>query len=253
MPNRSSKIISAALLAVLILFFSGCVTMYNPATERKETLLINTPQEVSLGVDMDKELQVKLKMSNSLPMNRRLNSIGSKLVKFSDRQDLSYHFQVVSDKELNAFAIPGGFVYVNSGLMDVANDNELAGVIAHELGHIAAKHSVKRLQTVMGYQLFLGLVSGLSGQPIMNDAINIVFNLVNLGYSRKDELLADKLSVRYVRRAGYSPIGLVTFFKKLKQEGEKKGSSSKLAFLSSHPPIQDRIVQVEEEIKLYPY
>jgi predicted Zn-dependent protease len=253
MLNRSNKLISKALLAVLLFFFSGCVTMYNPATKKKETLLINTPQEVSLGVDMDKELQVKLKMSNSPQMNKRLNSIGEKLVKFSDRNDINYHFRVVSDKELNAFAIPGGFVYVNSGLMDIANDDELAGVVAHELGHIAAKHSVKRLQTVMGYQIFLGLVSGISGQPVMNDALNIVFNLVNLGYSRKDELLADKLAVRYVRRTGYSPIGLVTFFEKLKREGEKRGSNSKLVFLSSHPQIQDRIVKVEEEMKLNPY
>lgn len=253
MLNRSSKFISATLLTILILLSGGCVTMYNPATEKKETLLINTAQEVSLGADMDSKLQKKLKISNSWPMNIRLKAIGSKLTKFSDRQDLSYHFRVVDDKELNAFAIPGGFIYVNSGLMSVANDDELAGVIAHEIGHIAAKHSVKQLQTVMGYQLFLGLVSGISGQTDMNDAINIVFNLVNLGYSRNDELLADKLAVRYVRRAGYSPIGLVTFFGKLKKEGEKKGSNIKLVFLSSHPPITERIARVQEEMKLNPY
>ena len=253
MLNRSNKTILAALLVFLIFTFCGCVTIYNPATEKRETFFIDTRQEVSLGMDMDKELLAKLKILNSPQMNSRINSIGAKLIRFSDRTDLTYHFKVVNDKELNAFAIPGGFVYVNSGLMNVANDDELAGVMAHEIGHIAARHSVKRLQTGLGYQIVIGLVTGMSGQLAMNDAMNIVFNLVDLGYSRKDEFLADKLAVRYVRRAGYSPIGIVTFFKKLKREGEKKGTNNKLVFLSSHPQIEERIAKVEQEMQLSPY
>ncbi len=105
----------------------------------------------------------------------------------------------------------------------------------------------------MGYQIILGIITGISGQTDINNALNIVFNLVNLGYSRKDEFLADKLAVRYVRRAGFSPIGLITFFNKLKEAGEKQSTGPKLVFLSSHPPIEQRIARIEEEIKLYPY
>ncbi len=253
MASRSSKFILTAILGSLIFFFCGCATIYNPATGRKETMLISTQQEVALGTDMDKELYAKLKITNSPRLNIRLNFIGAKLAKISDRQDLAYHFRVVEDKELNAFATPGGFIYVNTGLMETANDDELAGVVAHEIGHVAARHSAKRLQSALGYQLILGIISGVTGQPAMGDAINIVFNLVNLGYSRKDELLADKLAVRYVRRAGYSPIGLVTFFEKLKKEGEKKGASGKLVFLSSHPQIEERISRIQEEMNLNPY
>ncbi len=147
----------------------------------------------------------------------------------------------------------GGFIYVNYGLIESANDDELAGVVAHEIGHIAARHSVKQLQTAMGYQIVLSIITGMNGQADINSALNVVFNLVNLGYSRKDEFLADKLAVRYVRRAGFSPIGLITFFNKLKEEGDKKGTGSKLVFLSSHPPIEQRIARIAEEIKLYPY
>lgn len=255
MHNRLRKFRFSLIIFLSILTFSsiGCITIYNPATERNETFLIDTRQEVALGREMDKELQTKLKILNSPQMNNRLSLIGAKLAGFSDRKDLTYHFKVVNDKELNAFAIPGGFVYVNSGLIESANDDELAGVVAHEIGHIAARHSVKQLQTVMGYQLVLSIITGISGQTDINNALNIVFNLVNLGYSRKDEFLADKLAVRYVKRAGFSPIGIITFFEKLKKEGEKKRTNSRLVFLSSHPPIDQRISRVEQEINLYPY
>jgi predicted Zn-dependent protease len=160
---------------------------------------------------------------------------------------------VVKDKELNAFAIPGGFVYLNSALVEAATDDELAGVIAHEIGHIAAKHSVKKLQTVLGYQILIGIITGASGQASTSQALDVVFNLVNLGYSRKDELLADKLAVRYVRRANYNPNAIITFFRKLQKDAEAKGQNYQVAFLSSHPAIEERIAYIEEQIRLNPY
>lgn len=253
MRNRLKKSTNFIIFILLIFFTSGCVTIYNPATERKETLFLDTQSEVALGVDMDNQLQTKLKILHDPQMQYRLDSIGGKVATYSDRQDLSYHFRIVKDNELNAFAIPGGFVYVNSGLMAVANDAELAGVLAHEIGHIAARHSVKKLQTVMGYQIIMNIVLGRSGQSATGQAIDIVFNLVNLGYSRQDEFLADKLAVRYTRRAGFSPLGIITFFAKLKAEAEKKGPGINLVFLSSHPPIEERIARVENEVRLYPY
>ncbi len=210
----ASSIISLLLLSLT----SGCVTIYNPATERKETLLIDTPSEIEMGRQMDKEIRKKMKMAQDFVMESRLNYIGNKIARVSDRQDVTYRFQIVNDKELNAFAIPGGFVYVNSGLMNIATDDELACVLAHEIGHIAARHSVKKLQSTMGYQLLLGLALGISGQQAMGQALDIVFDLVSLGYSRKDELLADKLSVRYAKRAGFNPYGMATFLKKLQNE-----------------------------------
>ena len=220
MPGKFKKLFFLFFCAFLI---SGCVTVYNPATERNETLFIDTASEVSLGQDMDKQLAKQLKILNDPQMQYRLDSIGAKLAAYSDRQDLTYHFKIVKDKELNAFAIPGGFVYVNSGLMQTANDAELAGVLGHEIGHIAARHSAKKLQTAMGYQLIMNIVMGASGQGATGQAIDIVFNLVNLGYSRQDEFLADKLSVKYTKRAGFNPYGMVTFFEKLKKEAEKNG------------------------------
>lgn len=228
------------------------MTIYNPATQKKETLLIDTESEIALGRDMDSQIQKKLKILSDPQMQYRLENIGNRVAAASDRGDLAYHFKIVKDKELNAFAIPGGFIYVNSGLMDIAGDDEVACVLAHEIGHIAARHSVKKLQAVMSYQIIMGIALGISGKQGIVKATDIAFDLVNLGYSRKDEFLADKLSVKYAKRAGFNPYGMVTFFEKLKKEAEKKGPNFNLVFLSSHPPIEERIKNVEKEITFNP-
>lgn len=240
------------IVFLAILCLSGCVTIYNPATQRKETLLIGTESEVALGRDMDMQIQKTLKISQDYHIQQRLNAIGDRIANSSDRQDVNYHFGIVNDKELNAFALPGGFVYVNSGLMNISADDELACVLAHEIGHVAARHSVKKLQAIMGYQIIMGIALGLSGQQSIVKATDIVFNLVNLGYSRKDELLADRLAVKYAKKAGFNPQGMVTFFEKLKKEAETKGQNFNLVFLSSHPPIEERIKNVRNEIALNP-
>jgi predicted Zn-dependent protease len=239
------KIRSVILICCLILL-SGCTTIYNPATGQRESLFIDTKTEVSLGSDMAKEISREKKIVKDLKLNERLGNIAKRIAAISDRQDLNYHFYIVDEKEFNAFAIPGGSVYINSGLMQAANDDELAAVVGHEVGHIAARHSVKRLQAVLGYQLLTSIALGVSGQGQVLQAVDVVFNVVVLGYSRKDEYLADKLGVKYAKAAGFNPYGMVTFFQKLKQEG--KNTSFNLVFLSSHPPIDERIKQAQKEI-----
>lgn len=245
------KINNYILVIILLLTFlvSGCTTIYNPATQRREIRLIDTEKEVALGNQMDSEVRKKLKILRDTQKQQRLNTIGLKVASASDRQDLDYHFAIVKDKEFNAFAIPGGFIYVNSGLLDNATDDELACVVGHEIGHVAARHSIKKLEANLGYQMVVNIALGISGQPAMAQAMDIVFDLTNLGYSRKDELLADKLSVKYARKAGYNPYGMVTFFKKLEAEAKKKGGSLSIEIFSSHPDIQERIKKVEEEIR----
>lgn len=225
---------------------SGCTTIYNPATGQKEILLIDTQAEISLGKDIEKQISSEMKLFNDPGMQERLEKIAKRISAVSDRQDLEYHFYIVDEKEFNAFAIPGGSVYLNSGLIKEANDDELAAVIAHEVGHVAARHSVKRLQTVLGYQIITAIAIGASGQGQVLQATDVVFNVVILGYSRKDEYLADKLAIKYSKSAGFNPYGMITFFQKLKQEA--KDTAFQLVFLSSHPPIDERIKQAEKEI-----
>ena len=231
---------------IFILFFlSGCTTLYNPATGQQETLL-NTQTEISLGKDMARQINSEMELLNDPNMQERLEGIARRISAVSDRKDIDYNFSIVKDNEFNAFAIAGGGVYINNGLMNAANDDELAAVIGHEVGHVAARHSIKKLQAVLGYQLISSIALGSTGQGQILQAVNVVFNVVALGYSRKDEYLADKLGVKYTKKAGFNPQGMITFFQKLKNEG--KNTTFNLVFLSSHPPIDERIKQAEKEI-----
>lgn len=245
------KINKFSVILCLIVLSVGCVTIYNPATERNETLLIDTAGEVSLGRDMDTQVQRRFKIMDEPLMLGRLNAIGKQVSAVSDRQDLKYYFRIIKDKDLNAFAIPGGFIYVHSALMEAANNDELAAVLAHEIGHIAARHSVKKLQADLGYQLIMNIILGLSGGQGVQRITDTFFNIIGLGYSRQDEFLADRLSVKYTRKAGFNPNGAVTFFEKLKKEAQTRGPDFRPVIFSSHPPIEERIKNVKNEIEKF--
>lgn len=251
MPNRLSKI-NFLIIFVGILLLNGCSTIYNPATQRREFYFIGPKKEISIGRSMDRQIQGSFPILLDPKMNERLSIIGALVSGVSDRKKLTYQFRIINNPELNAFAIPGGFVYVNSGLINLANDDELACVLGHEIGHIAARHSVKRLQVNMGYNFLINVAANLTGQHLAANAVNIAFNIIQNGYSRQDEFLADRLAVKYARKANFNPNGMVTFFEKMQQEAQKRGSGFKFFFLSSHPPIKERIKQVKNEIAKSP-
>ncbi len=230
------------IIAIILTFLiSGCSTIYNPATGRDEIILIGAKTEVAWGRSMADGFKNKLKISNNKALMNRLESIGKKVSGFSDRKELEYHFYVVEDKEINAFALPGGFIFVNSGLIESATDDELACVVAHELGHIAAKHSVKRLQLSIPISIIMAIASNKIDNAYLVKAMDITETTISLGFSRGDERLADKLAVKYAYNSGYNPDGMISFFKKLDNESKKQGKSSPFVYFSSHPPIEERI------------
>jgi beta-barrel assembly-enhancing protease len=242
-----------ALLSLLILFCSGCATTYNPATGRSEAIFINTASEVAIGNSAASQIAQKYKLSDDRQALNRLESIGKGVAAASDRQDLDYKFYLIEDETLNAFTIPGGHVYIFRGLYDKLYDDELAAVMAHEIGHVAARHIVKKMQASMGYQLLstIALVAYTSGQDDKKKrqagyiayAGATAFNLVQLGYSRQDEYEADELAVKYSKAAGYDPDGMRRALEVLKQE-EKKGLPVPY-ILRSHPYIDERIERLE--------
>jgi predicted Zn-dependent protease len=237
--------ISVALLAIGSLLMSGCATLYNPATEKKELVLITTPMEVMLGKNTAMQAAKQYSFVKDPKQVSKVTEIGEKLAKVSDRTDLKYHFAVVEDKEINAFTIPGGYIYINSGLMDITNDDELACVIGHEIGHVAARHIAKKLQVQLGYGILMNIALRNANVSQMQEAINITFNLAQLGYSREDELLSDRLGAKYAYKAGYDPRAMITFLKKLK---EKDKDEMGPVFLRSHPYASKRIEMMEKQI-----
>lgn len=240
MQNRN--IIFIFILSTIL---CGCVSEYNLATGREEALFYSTDKEISLGRSISKQVEKKFKLLHNMSARQRVEVIGQKIAAICDRKDLVYYFRVLDEEGVNAISLPGGYIYLNKGLLDVATDDELACVIAHEIGHIVARHSMKKLQTSMGYMLGMILAHQTKGTKDAVRGADLAFGQIMLGYSRQDELLADKVGVVYAGRAGFKPRAMISFLNKLKEIKRKKPLGP-LSYNRTHPYIADRIVAVKQ-------
>lgn len=205
--------------------------------------------EIKMGKSYSMELEKSVKFVNDPVVNEYVNRIGQNLVKNSDAK-VPFTIKIIDSDEVNAMALPGGFFYVNSGLILTAdNEAEMAGVMAHEIAHVAAHHAARE-QTRMNYAqlgtiplIFMG---GWTGYGIY-EAANIGIPITFLQFSRDFEAQADFLGVEYMYRAGYDPEAFVTIFEKLQNLEKTKPSAFAKAF-STHPQTPDRIESTQKEI-----
>lgn len=239
------------LLAVasLFLFFSGCATIYNPATGRQETV-IDSSVEIALGNLARAQMGlVSLKMGKVSPEDwTRVQAIGKRIAAMSDRKDVPYQFGIIQEKSINAFTLPGGTIYIHTGTLAMATDDELAAVIAHEVGHVAARHVAKHLRADLGFTALLSIAqaAGVSAEAArLSDSL---YGLFSRGFSRQDELEADRLGIRYTDRAGFDPQAMVTFFDKLLTKHPEGPMEHASVWQSTHPLTADRIAKAKEEI-----
>lgn len=237
-------------LTVIFLFFilSGCSTEYNIVTGQEESFYYSTDKETQMGLAISRQVEEEYKPVEDPLLQKRVEDIGKKIAAVCDRKDIDYHFKVLEEEEVNAVSLPGGFVYINKGLIDkVANDNELAGVLAHEVGHIVARHSIKKLQALQGYSVLRLLVAVAPQGGSVGNAADVAFTELLLGYSREDELLADQLGARYAKLAGYDPHGMIDFLEKLQEINKRKPLRPK-SYFRTHPYVADRIRVVKQEL-----
>ncbi len=238
----------AAFCMLPTVFLSGCSTEYNIVTKQEEKYYYSTDSEVKMGKSIDRQVQKQYKFAADPLQEKRVEDIGKKIAAVSDRKEIDYHFRVLEDKEVNAVSLPGGYIYVNSGLLDkVSNDDELACVLAHEVGHIVARHSIKKLQAMQSYTVLRLLAAVTPGTAEIGSAADSAFTQFLLGYSREDELLADQLGARYARLAGYDPHGMITFLTKLQDINRRKPLQTR-SYYKTHPYVPDRIRVVKQEI-----
>ena len=248
MAGRRAVLSMAMTLAAAL--SAGCATIYNPATERQETV-IDTPTEILLGNIAKTQMGLfSLKMGRVDPEQlARVQRIGAELATVSDRQDLAYRFGVIQDKELNAFTLPGGTVYVNSGLVAKADDDELAAVLGHEVGHAAARHAAKHLQADLGFMVLVQIAGAAGAGGGAVDVADSLYGLFSSGFSRGDELEADRLGIKYASRAGYDPEGMVTFFEKMQEEERNDWRPEPPVWERTHPLTSERIAQAKKELE----
>jgi len=234
-------------IVLLIIFSISCVTT-GPGG-KTDFIFISTEEEIEIGRQVAAEVESKEKLLRNTIVQNYVNNVGQKIASVSDRQDVKYSFKVIDKKDINAFACPGGFIYVYSGLLETLdNEAQLAAVLAHEISHIVARHSIKKLQNIYGYSILAQIALGDKTEGAAGDIVNVAASLILQGYSRDNEFEADRYGVLYSKNAGYNPKAMVQVFEKFKKmEGSRPPAI--LGLLSSHPPAEDRIERVEGEIQ----
>jgi beta-barrel assembly-enhancing protease len=201
-------------------------------------------EEIKTGKEINDEIIQKgdIKLYKNADLNSYLDRIGQKLAANSERTDIPYIFQIVNDKDINAFATMGGYVYINTGLMTKAdNEAELASVMAHEIAHITSRHAVKQIRQEAISQGILS-AAGLEQSKVVQIGVSVALDLPN---SRGDELEADSKGLETLKKTGYAPAGMLSFMAKLQQE---TGNSSVPTILSTHPATKDRIAALKKQI-----
>jgi predicted Zn-dependent protease len=238
--NLARWFILAAVLAAI-----ACAV--NPVSGKKELMFFSEEREIAMGQETDRQIRQQFGIYGDKALNEYVNRIGQSMVPYSHRPNLKHHFTVLDTPVVNAFAAPGGFIYVTRGILALMNSEaELAVVLGHEMGHVAARHSVKQLSGQMLAQIGL-IVGSIISKDIRKVAglAGIGMQLLFLKFSRSDEYQADALGVSYARQAHYSPGEMLRFFSALENMSGGSTSHKIPTFLSTHPMTKDRIARVK--------
>ncbi|MCE2954730.1 MAG: M48 family metallopeptidase [Gemmatimonas sp.] len=210
-----------------------------------------TAQEVAMGSQYAQQIEQQLPMVRDPEIVRYINVLGDSIARVVDDRSLTWRFNVVDQPEINAFAVPGGHIYVNRGLIErTTNMSELAGVLGHEIAHVTQRHSMKQMAAAQraNYGLSIGCILAPSFcQGLAGTGVSVLAQAGFAKFSRDDETESDRFGVKYVTRAGIDPRGMPSMFRILLRERERNPGSVE-AWFASHPIEESRIRTTEEEI-----
>jgi predicted Zn-dependent protease len=217
---------------------------------------VSTQQEVAFGQDYANQINRQLPLVRDAAINNYVNSLGRRIAANADPRGIRYTFYVVNSDVVNAFAIPGGHIYVNRGLIDHSdNMSELAGALAHEIGHVVERHGIEQVQRAQNANTMLGVLYGvlLRRNPgtVERAAVNVGGSAVFASYGRGAEREADQVAVGYLVRTGINPMGMVTLFEELLAQ-QRRAPSRVEQWFSTHPTSQERVNNTRAIIQATP-
>jgi predicted Zn-dependent protease len=239
-------LVERALLVGLILFQISCAR--NPVTGKKQLVLMSESQEIQLGKESDPEIMAFFGRYEDPDLQAFITEKGNEMAAVSHRPHLAYDFKIVDSPVINAFAVPGGFVYFTRGIMaHFNNEAEFAGVLGHEIGHVTARHSViQQRNNLLGQ---LGMIAGVVLVPQLSEFIEPLsqgMQLALLSFGRDAERQSDELGVEYSSKIGYDAREMAGFFETLERQQEKAGGGTVPEFLSTHPSPGERNLTVAQ-------
>lgn len=225
---------SHVLVVMLVLFACSFLISGCPPES-----LVSVNQEVQIGQESAREIESRYPVNRDPQLNSLVVGIGRELARHSDRQDIEYTFRILDLRDVNAVSLPGGWIYVYRGLISEANRDELAGVISHEIGHVAARHHAD----LIGRQTYAAILVGTLTRGDIQRLATLFANLQLLRWSRSHEFEADRLGILYVWRSqAYNPEGLITFFNRLLELQPRQPSEFEQMF-QTHPVTSERITR----------
>ena len=244
MESKGFKFI--VLGVALILFLSSGSCAVNPVSGGREFMLLSESDEIRLGKQTDLQVRKQYGVYEDKKLNAYLNDLGQRLAGVSHRPNLPYKFEIVDASAVNAFAVPGGYVYFTRGILANFNSEaELAGVMGHEIGHITARHSAQQYSRAQLAQLGL-VVGGLFLGDLVSEVGQLGVGMLFLSFSRDNERQADALGVEYASRAGYDAGELAGFFETLERMNPGSDRSGLPGWFSTHPSPDDRVPAVRK-------
>lgn len=212
-------------------------------------------EEVQMGRQYAAEINQQLPIVEDAAVHRYINQLGNQIAQRADQRGLQYTFYVVNSDVVNAFAVPGGFIYINRGLINRAeNVSELAGVLGHEIGHVVARHGVDQMVRMQRAELGVNLAYVLLGRApsgVEQAGLQVGAGAFFARHSREAEHEADELAIQYLTRGGINPMGVVTFFQKLMQDQQRAPSRVEQWF-ATHPLTQERVEATRRSVEAIP-
>jgi len=237
MARFASRMASLLLAAGVV---AGCTQA--PVTGRSQLMLIDDEQANALGAEAWQQINAEMKVSSDDAARARVQQMGQKIAAASGAEGIDWEFELFEEPTPNAFALPGGKIGVNSGLLDVAeSDDQLAAVLAHEVGHVVARHPSEQMSQSAAIQTALG-TAGLS-EGAVGALVQMATGIGQLSFSRSAEAEADRIGLEYMARAGYNPEAAIGLWQSM--EAATAGSGQPPEFLSTHPNPGNRIEAIQ--------